>query len=313
LSCPVINNWCVAEDDKDTGNPAWAILLPDDIQYTGMHHDARFAARTLRPRFPIPDAPGNDAAWIFVSGTGIVIKSPAAGIFSRENPAHHGLDPGQSLYIGHMGNTPVYAADIPAGSPVPDGWSFSDIRSLSAKISDDELAIAALAVQLVDFDRTTRYCGRCGTKTHPLRSERSKLCPGCNQITYPRLSPAIIVLVQNGDSILLARSPGFPAGMYSLIAGFAEPGETIEGTVQREVSEEVGLTVKNIRYAASEPWPFPHSLMIGFTADYAGGDLLIDNKEIESAGWFCRDNLPPLPATLSLSRALIDAWVKKEL
>jgi len=278
-----------------------------------MNHDARFAVHSLRPRFPVPDAPGNDAIWILVSGTGILLPSPETGIFTRETPGHYGLDTESLLYIGHSNDTPVYAADIPVSSPVPDGWMRSDVRSLYTKISDEEMSIAALAVQLVDFDRTTRYCGRCGTKTHPLRSERAKLCPGCNQITYPRLSPAIIVLVRNGNSILLARSPRFPPGVHSLIAGFAEPGETLEETVQREVFEEVGITVKSIRYIASEPWPFPHSMMIGFKADYAGGDIRVDNKEIESAGWFCRNKLPLLPAPLSLSRALIDAWVKKEL
>jgi NAD+ diphosphatase len=178
-------------------------------------------------------------------------------------------------------------------------------------VPDDELAIAALAVQIADFDRTTQFCGRCGARTRQLRTERAKFCSDCNLITYPRLSPAIIVLVQKGSQVLLARSPHFPPGLHSTIAGFVEPGENLEQAVSREVFEEVGITVENIRYFGSEPWPFPHSFMIGFVADYAGGEIAIDNNEIVSAGWFDRENLPPVPSPLSISRALIDWWVEQ--
>lgn len=173
---------------------------------------------------------------------------------------------------------------------------------------EDELAIAALAVQIIDCDRTTQFCGQCGAKTRQLRTERAKFCSDCNLITYPQLSPEIIVLVQKEDQILLARSPHFLPDLHSVIAGFVEPGENLEHTVHREVKEEVGITVKNIRYFGSEPWPFPHSFMIGFVADYAGGEITIDNNEIVSAGWFSRDNLP---SRLSISRALIDCWVER--
>jgi NAD+ diphosphatase len=126
---------------------------------------------------------------------------------------------------------------------------------------------------------------------------------------YPRLSPAVIVLVKRGDRILLARSPGFPPGMYSVLAGFVEPGESIEEAISREVCEEVGVEVENVRYFGSQPWPFPHSLMIGFTADYAGGELRVEPDEIEDAGWFEADDLPAVPPRISIARAMIDAFV----
>ena len=214
-------------------------------------------------------------------------------------------------YLGHRNSTPCYAAEIAAGTAPLTGWEYSGVRELFGRVPDDELAIAALAVQIIDFDRTTQFCGRCGARTRQLRTERAKFCSDCNLITYPQLSPAIIVLVQKGDQILLARSTGFPPGLHSTIAGFVEPGENLEHAVHREVFEEVGIAVENIRYFGSEPWPFPHSFMIGFVADYAGGGITIDNNEIVSAAWFNRNNLPMIPSPLSISRALIDWWVER--
>nr|WP_319540471.1 NAD(+) diphosphatase [uncultured Methanospirillum sp.] len=175
------------------------------------------------------------------------------------------------------------------------------------------MAIASYAVRILDFYRSTAFCGVYGTKTNPVATERARICPCCSRIVYPRISPAIIILIKKGDEILLAHSPRFPSGFYSVIAGFNEPGENLEQTVRREVSEEVGIMVQNIRYFGSEPWPFPDSLMIGFVADYAGGEISVDKQEIDDAGWFTRDNLPQVPSKESISRALIEAWIKREI
>jgi NAD+ diphosphatase len=233
-------------------------------------------------------------------------------IFDRP-PSMSGPQPIRGQYLGMLGDTPCYAAEVAGDHAVPEGSSFSGVRDLYGKIPDHELALAAYAVRILAFDRNTRFCGRCGHETRPLRTERAKLCTDCNLITYPRISPAIIVLIRNGDRVLLARSPGFPGGIFSVIAGFVEPNESIEETVHREVREEVGIRVKNIRYFGSEPWPFPDSLMLGFVADYAGGEIVIDKNEIEAAGWFDRENLPNLPSPMSISRALINAWIAREL
>jgi NAD+ diphosphatase len=229
------------------------------------------------------------------------------------DPLPAGLVCGEPVYLGTRDNFFYYAAEVPAGATPPGGWQPSPIRELYGKVPDSDMAIASYAVRILDFDRSTAFCGRCGAKTRPLTTERARICTACNRITYPRISPAIIVLVKKGEEVLLARSPRSPPRVYSVIAGFNEPGENLEQTVHREVGEEVGIAVRNLRYFGSEPWPFPDSLMIGFVADHAGGDIRIDNQEIEAASWFTRDTLPPFPSKASISRALIEAWIRQEV
>ena len=156
------------------------------------------------------------------------------------------------------------------------------------------------------WNQNHQYCGKCGGLTRNRANERAKFCPKCGWINYPRLSPAIIVAVRKDHQILLAHSQRFSGKFYSVLAGFVEPGETLEACVEREVREEVGITLKNISYFGSQPWPFPDSLMIAFTAEYAGGDIKIDTSEITDAGWFSVDSLPPIPSKISIARRLID-------
>ena len=233
-------------------------------------------------------------------------------VFFPGDPRNAKIPFERTQYLGYREKVPYYAGEIGNNIPVPEGMEYSGIRDLFGRVPDEELAVAAFAVRIIDFDRTTQFCGRCGAKTRQTRNERSKHCGTCDLITYPRLSPAIIVLVQRDDQVLLARSPGFPPGMFSLIAGFVEPGEDLEHAIEREVNEETGIFIKNIRYFSSEPWPFPNSLMVGFTADFAGGELVVDSIEIESAFWFDREHLPRVPEKLSISRALIDWWTEQE-
>ena len=164
---------------------------------------------------------------------------------------------------------------------------------------------------MVEWDRTHRYCGRCGTPTRDKAGERAKECPACGYVAYPRVTPAMMVLVTRGRELLLARAPRFPPGMYSALAGFVEPGETIEDCIHREVREEVGIEVGDIRYFASQSWAFPHSLMIAYTAEYAGGELQPDAAEIAEAKWFAWDAVPRLPPSISISRRLIEATVAR--
>jgi NAD+ diphosphatase len=228
-----------------------------------------------------------------------------------EDPRSSGIPLERYQYLGVRGNVPYYAGEIGKDTPLPEGTEHSGIRNLFGLIPDEELALAAFAAGIIRFDRTTRFCGRCGHETRQLRTERAKQCDICGLVTYPRLSPAIIVLVQREGRALLARSPRSPPGMFGLVAGFVEPGENLEHAVVRELREETGIFVKNIRYFGSEPWPFPDSLMVGFTADFAGGDLVVDTSEIESASWFDRHHLPRIPEKLSISRALIDWWMEQ--
>jgi NAD+ diphosphatase len=202
------------------------------------------------------------------------------------------------------------AAGLPSDAAAPEGTVFRDLRSLW-NAGEAFFGMAGRAKQIVEWERTHRFCGRCGTETAPGPTELAKGCPRCGMLFYPRLSPAVIVLVRRGDEVLLARSPGFPSGMYSVLAGFVEPGESIEETLSREVREEVGVEVENVRYFGSQPWPFPNSLMIGFTADYAGGEVRTDPEEIEDAGWYSVNDLPTLPPKVSIARAMIDSFAAR--
>jgi len=277
-----------------------------------MIHTGIFSAASFHSRYPEPETPPESGVlWIIVKGSGVgVTPGDFPTVLSPRNPADDGCTVERVQYLGHRGNTPVYTAELGEGTRLPSGLEYSGVRELFGKIPDEELALAGLAVQIIDFDRTTQFCGRCGAHTVQPRTERAKRCPACELITYVRLSPAVIVLVRNGDRILLARSPRFPQEMHSILAGFVEPGENLEHAVHREVKEETGIEVTGLRYFGSEPWPFPNSLMIGFVADYAGGEITVDNNEIVSAGWFDRENLPVLPAKMSIARALIDSWIE---
>ena len=268
----------------------------------------------LAARYPEPEwQPEKTCRWIVVQGSNVLVsKGDRPTVIHARCPEPGEIDREGIQYLGMGDSVPFYAVGLPAASSLPEGYELTGARELYGKVPDEEMALAAYSLRIIDFDRSTRFCGRCGKKTRPLRTERAKFCTDCNRIVYPRLSPAIIVLIRKGDQILLARSPRFPEGLYSVIAGFVEPGESLEETIHREVSEEVGVVVKNIRYFGSEPWPFPDSLMVGFVADYAGGEIAIDNKEIEDAAWFGRDTLPLLPSPMSISRALIEAWRQNE-
>jgi NAD+ diphosphatase len=218
-----------------------------------------------------------------------------------------GFVPTRTLYVGCLDGTPCWAAEAPAHAIAPPGTGWSGLRSLFTVLEDAQFAVAGRALQLIDWDRTHQFCGRCGTPTMVQNEDRSRVCPSCKLSVYPRIAPAIMALIRKDQHVLLGRSPHFPAGMYSALAGFVEPGETLEQCVAREVEEEVGLKVSRIRYFASQPWPFPHSLMIAFVCDWESGEIRPREGEIEAAHWFDVLQLPKLPSRISISRRLIDA------
>jgi len=189
--------------------------------------------------------------------------------------------------------------------------AWENLRALFTVLEDAHFALAGRAIQLIDWDRSHRYCGRCGTPTEAKAEERSRVCPACRFAAYPRLAPAVMALVRREGEILLGRSPHFPPGMYSALAGFVEPGETLEQCLEREVEEEVGVRVSRIRYFASQPWPFPNSLMIAFVCDWVSGEIRPQAGEIEAANWFKVLQLPALPSRISIARRLIDAVVEE--
>ena len=249
------------------------------------------------------------ALWFIYFGNEILVvrndngtKVPAA------RDAHQlGFKTLREQYLGTLDGQHCFAAEVDDSTPIPQGMEWSGLRAVYGALNDTLFALAGRAFQIVDWDRSHQFCGRCGSRTVLKEGERSRVCPSCAQLHYPRIAPAVMVLVRRGPEFLLARSPHFPPGMYSALAGFTEPGETLEQTIVREVKEEVGLEINNIRYFASQPWPFPHSLMIAFHADYAQGEITPDPTEIEAADWFSLERLPErLPSTISISRRLID-------
>jgi len=217
----------------------------------------------------------------------------------------------RTLYLGRLGGVDCWAAELAADAPAPAGTAWEGLRPLFSVLDDDHFALAGRALQLLEWDRTSQFCGRCGTPTEAKREERVRTCPACKLSAYPRVAPAVMALVTKQDQILLARSPHFPPGMYSALAGFVEPGESLEQCLAREVAEEVGVRISRARYFASQSWPFPHSLMIAFVAEWESGEIKPQDGEIEAANWFEVLQLPKLPSKISIARRLIDAVVEE--
>jgi NAD+ diphosphatase len=209
-------------------------------------------------------------------------------------------------YLGRLEGCDCMAIVLRDDAVAPTGFTLIGLRALFPRMPDAALSLAQRAFQVVEWDRTHRFCGRCGTPTRDKEGERAKQCPACGYVAYPRVSPAMMVLVTRERELLLARANRFPGAMYSALAGFVEPGETIEDCIHREVHEEVGIDVTDLAYFASQSWAFPHSLMIAYTAHYAGGVLRPDPAEIADVRWFAADALPDLPTPLSIARLLID-------
>lgn len=215
----------------------------------------------------------------------------------------------RTVYLGSLQGKECFAAEALEGT-FPQGWKWVSFRQLHGVLSDQEYALAGRALQLLEWDRVHTFCGACATKTITRTHERCKECPSCGFLAYPKLAPAVMALVRKQDKILLARGSHFPKGMYSVLAGYLDVGETLEQCVVREVEEEVGLKVNNVRYFGSQPWPFTGSLMVGFICDWVSGEIVKDPVEIEEAGWFTKDELPMVPTEISLAHVMIKAWQK---
>lgn len=222
-----------------------------------------------------------------------------------------GLKSVRTQYLGSLDGANCYSAEVEEEASLPETFHSRHLRSVLGIFNDELFSVVSRAFQVMNWDRNHQYCGRCGSKTENRTDERAKQCPKCGLVTYPRISPAVIVAVTRGDKILLAYAGRFKTPLFSVLAGFVEAGETFEECVHREIKEEVNIEVKNIRYFGSQPWPFPDSIMIGFTAEYASGEIKVDGKEILDARWFGRDEIPNIPGKWSIARKLIDSFIAK--
>ena len=277
-----------------------------------MNDHYKFSLKSrFTPAFRAEESAAAPYLWFIFQGERLLVPTAenAAVSVCTCSPTQLGIEPIYSQFLGRYGRTNCFVAEVNDTTPLPSTMCFKGLRSLFGVVDEDLFSLAGRAVQILHWQREHRFCGRCGATMKNRATELARICPACDFVSFPRLSPAVIMSIVKAKKILLARSPHFPPGMYSTLAGFVEPGETLEEAVKREVREEVRVRIGNISYVASQPWPFPHSIMIGFSAAYIDGEIAIDTNEIEDAGWFSVRDLPVLPAKTTIARLLIDNYV----
>lgn len=250
-----------------------------------------------------PVQPASTVAFTFAFVEGELLLPDA------DEPELRPVDPGAFAaaatarhYLGRIDAHDCWALAL---SDVPPGWRRTPLRAAMMSMAGLLGPLAGRAAQVLEWDRTHRFCGVCGAPTVIKPGERARVCTACGHVAYPRVSPAMMALVWRPGELLLARSPHFAKGRYSALAGFVEPGESLEDCIHREVAEEVGVAVRDLRYFGSQSWPFPHSLMVAFTARWDGGGIVPQPDEIEDARWFPIDALPDVPPRFSISGHLI--------
>lgn len=270
----------------------------------------RELTRAYPPAVPVAGA----ALWLLIRDGAVLVggdDSEAHLLISEQDP--RGPDTGRApMYLGTLGGVPCLADDLAPDDAEPAGTHVAPLRSLYAGLSAAEFALAGYASQMLYWRRTSGFCPVCGHATEPRPGDWGRLCPHCGHIAYPHVTPAVLILVHDGAGrILLAHKPGW-GPRYSILAGFVEPGESLEDCVRRESKEEAGIDVADLEYAGSQPWPYPHQLMVGFRARCCGGEMRPDAEELDDARWFTARDLPDLPPPVSLSRQMIDDWIAEQ-
>ncbi len=264
-----------------------------------------------QPSFSPGSKNGGTAYWlIFNSDKMLINHGHGNQIPFTKNLNDLNISPVRKQYLGTLEGYPCYCIEVHPETDEPEGMVFMDLRSLYKILDEDLYLLAGRAIQIVNWDKNHQFCGKCSTPTETMENEMAKICPECGFISHTRLSPAVITAIIKDDKILMAKHSYGIKNRYGLIAGFIEAGETLEEGVEREIYEEVGLKVKNIKYFGSQSWPFPNSLMIGFTADYESGDINVDGKEIIEAKWFMAKDVPIIPSKISIASELIDWFVR---
>ncbi|HEU5381407.1 MAG TPA: NAD(+) diphosphatase [Ktedonobacteraceae bacterium] len=270
-------------------------------------------ASSFQRAYPPATAAGGPVFWLPFQTGKLLVQGGEQGIklIHIEEAEMAQLQPQNVLHVGSLAGIACLAFEVDAEQSVSQGWQALSLRALFGQIDDAAYSAAGYASQLLHWQRHSRYCPACGAPNGDLAESWGRQCTQCGHMGFPLVSPAVLVLVHNGEHVLLAHQPGW-GPRYSILAGFVEPGESLEECVRREVAEEVGVEITDITYAGSQPWPFPHQLMVGFTARYAGGEIRPDQQEIDHAAWFRFDQVPPVPSLISLSGQLIMAWIEKQ-
>ncbi len=263
----------------------------------------------FQPLLEVPKQSTGEPLWFIFQGSQLLVTQSEGPVKLPDDAVLAQLATGivRRHVIGQLEGRICHGLEVDSHALPPAGYAFSGLRSLFGRADEVLLALAGRALQIIDWDRTHLYCGRCGTPTELRTHERARFCPACQLVVYPRIAPVVMGLIMRGDELLLARSPHFAPGVYSAIAGYCEPGESLEMALMREIREEVGLEVRDIQYFKSQSWPFPHSLMVAFTCQYHSGLISPQPGEIEDARWFSSEALPLLPHPVSIARQLIEA------
>ena len=260
-----------------------------------------------------PDRADNELHIIFQRGE--LLSDMRAGdlcLIDRQQLERHGWQVLRRQFLGYWRDCPCYALEIDEIEEVdPLQYQRGNLYNILGRVDEQLFALAGRAAQLLDWERDHQFCGRCGREMQVDINERAMRCEPCGTVNFPRIAPCVIVLVTRGEELLLARNVNFPRPMYSTLAGFIEAGETAEETLSREVREEVGVEIKEIQYFHSQSWPFPNQLMLGFFAEYAGGDIVCDEIEIADAHWFHYRELPMIPPPSSVAGQLIRHYVSQ--
>lgn len=248
--------------------------------------------------------------WFIYRDEDLLFSGSTLPLLEAFDLSHLNLNLLRQFYLGKFGMNHCYAVEVSSSFQPPPAMLFQNLKQSLEHFEDEHLGLlASKAKQTLLWDKNTQFCGHCGTKLMFHEQEAAKVCPNCTALFYPQFSAVVMIAIRRGKELLLARSPHFPPGVYSILAGFVEIGESLEQAIHREVAEEVGLSIQNLRYFGSQPWPFPNNLMMGFIADHAHGEIVIDGVEIEAAEWFLPQNLPLLPKKFTLSRKLIDSII----
>jgi NAD+ diphosphatase len=269
---------------------------------------------SFEPAKHLATLPPLSGHWLIVQDQGLVIPDTTEMVLpSGELPPGFDGNVSHPLWLGTWQGAPCWAAGLQRGAALPAGFRRETLVPVQGtQLPDDVLTLGGMAMQALWWESTSPHCPRCGARTVRIDNEWGKRCPDCQYEHYPHLHPAVIVLVHDGERVLLARKPGWAPGRYALIAGFVDNGESLETAVRREIKEEAGVEVDDIQYVGSQNWPFPSQLMVGFLAHYAGGEIAVDSHELEDAAWFPRDSLPASPSRHSIAGFIIEHYARRK-